>query len=95
MPTPIQTSRLALCNSLIRNGAQVVRDGADHSAKASRAISNGKVVVYYVVLMDYSPETDTFNNRHINPIPASQVDPVATFDAIRSAVNVVAGLDIV
>lgn len=73
-----------------------MRDGADHSAKANRVdLPNGQVVGYYTMLVDYDPQTDTFNNRHLHPIPASQVDLIAEFDAVRGAVNAVAGAEIV
>lgn len=90
MPTPAQLEkRQALCESLVRGGVQIVRDGLDHSDKASRCIDDtGKVVGYYCVLVNYDPATDRFNTGW-NPIPSSHVEEIMTFDAVVQAVETV------
>jgi hypothetical protein len=77
------SQRVALCQSLVRSGARVVRDGGDHSDKVNRCIAkSGECVGYYAVLIDYDEASDTFRVGWQQRIPAAWVDEVAMHDAI-------------
>jgi hypothetical protein len=81
-----EEERKALCESLVKSGVKTIRDGNDHSDKASRCMVEGGICVgFYAILIDYDPVTDTFGIGWKQRIPSKQVDEVAVFDALNNS----------
>lgn len=86
-------TRVEFCRSLVWAGAQVVRDGADHSQRANRCLVDGGACVgYYTVLTGYDEGTDSFRSGGAGQIPAGQVDAVAEWDAWEQALAALKGM---